>query len=196
MAGACLPDWLRMAARRARLPSHPQPSDDDTEEERELIAGVLKHHDDDGRFHVGATFVALSSTVAREVRAMFPGDRRLRASALAHILIEMLLDDALAARDPTLLPRFYEALDRIDGVKLEGFVARFGVEAPMLPLVFARFRSSRFLAHYKDDAAVAAMLERVLGSVGHPPLPDRIVDVIAPLRRRVRDAADALLGGA
>ena len=196
VVGACLPDWLRVADRRARLRRDLRPQLGADAIERDVVRGVQAHHSDDARFHAGPAFRALCDDVTRDFRATHPEARRQRPSVIAHILVEMLLDAALDARDATLLARFYEALDGIDVDRVTQIVS---VHAPSgaarIGEVLARFRSSRFLEAYRADVSTVALLERVLTGVGHPPLPHGFIDVLPGLRARVQAASGALLSG-
>lgn len=198
LAGTSLPDWLRVVDKRARLrpallrdlalPGGTPPA--------ALRDGVVRHHDDDARFHTHPTFEALSHDAVHAIRALSP-DPRLRASALGHIVVEMLLDACLAEARPGAIERYYDALHDVDDRLLASF-ARSWTQASLerLPELLDRFRRARFLFAYATDDGVIDALEGVCWRAGLAPPPGGTVEVVAALRPRVREAAAALVGAA
>ncbi|MDP2339669.1 MAG: hypothetical protein Q8O67_01820 [Deltaproteobacteria bacterium] len=184
VAGTSLPDWLRVVDKQARL--RPEVlAQAPTNDPRfvAMIEGAQRHHDDDLRFHSDVAFDALSHEVAAGIRARFAGQR---ASALGHVLVEMLVDAALMHQRPALLERFYAHVDVID----DDVVGAFVREATQRPVVHAeyflrRFRSSRFLALYATDDGLFDCLRGVWKRAGIGELPDAFVDVVAGTRRQV-----------
>ena len=79
-----------------------------------LARGIARHHADDAWFHTTAAFAELSWRFTARLRDVLAPDEGMRPSFLGHILVEILLDAALIARDPERLERYYEALAAID----------------------------------------------------------------------------------
>lgn len=196
LAGTSLPDWLRVVDRRARLRPEPLRALPlaSGSPDAGVRDGVVRHHDDDARFHADPVFEELSHEAVRAIRPLSP-DPRLRASALGHILVEMLLDASVAEARPGVLERYYDALDEIDD-ELLASLARAWTRAPLaeLPHLLGRFRRARFLFSYASDEGVVDALEGVCWRAGLAPPPPGIVDVVAALRPKVGCAAAALLG--
>jgi hypothetical protein len=185
VAGTALPDWLRVIDKAARLrPDVLDRANVDDERHRALHEGARRHHDDDVRFHSHDDFEALTGELTTSLRARFP---HLRASAVAHVLVEMLLDAALIDEHPTLLERFYAAVAAVDDGVVAGFVrTTTGRPVPHAEVFLDRFRRARFLAHYVTDAGLHACLRGVWLRAGLGGIDDGVVDVIAQARPRAR----------
>lgn len=194
VAGTSLPDWLRVVDRRARVHATTvsaltleanTPAD-------ELRAGVLRHHEDDARFHVMPAFEELAHDAVHGLRAV-AGDPRVRASALGHIMVEMLLDACLEEDRPGAMEAYYRALDLLDDTHLTQLVRAWtGRPLPHLPALLARFRQARFLFAYLSDDGVVECLAGVCARAGLAPPPMGTVDVVGRMRPRVRRAAHHL----
>ena len=192
VAGTSLPDWLRVIDKQARL--RPEVlAHAPTHDPRYLAmsVGARRHHDDDLRFHADANFDALSRAVAADIRLRFPGQR---ASALGHVLVEMLLDAVLLQQHPQLLIRFYQHVDALD----DAVVAAYARETTKRPIALAemflrRFRSSRFLALYATDEGLCDCLRGVWRRAGIGDLPPDFVDVVSAARASIAPLAASVL---
>jgi hypothetical protein len=196
VAGTSLPDWLRAVDRKARVRPEMLATIDvvDGTAEARVKAGALKHHDDDLRFHTNDAFEALTHDAVHAIRALAPDEPRLRASALGHIVIEMLLDAVVEERTPGSTARYYEAIEGLDVGELARIVARFtGREVPSLATLMPRFIRARFLFVYATDDGVVDALEGVAWRTGMPPPPPGTAGVVRALRPRVRAAASGWL---
>lgn len=185
VAGTALPDWLRVVDKRARLRSDilDAVQVDDDARFAALRDGARRHHDDDLRFHADDAFDAVASAMAAELRAQ---DASLRASTLAHVLVEMLVDAALMQAQPGLLEGYYDALDAVD----EAQVAAFARRATGRPLEHAehlidRFRRVRFLAAYRTDEGLHECLVGVCRRAVLQPPPSSSLRTIAAGRAQV-----------
>lgn len=94
--GAMLPDFFSML--RTRLP----PTSD-----QNLLRGVELHHRTDAAFHGAEAFLALTRTARSALGEA--GVARGPARAVAHIGVELLLDEVLA-REPTARSAYLDAL--------------------------------------------------------------------------------------
>ena len=117
LAGTAVPDWLgvvnrRVRAHRARA-ERPFAADAD-ENVAALARGIMQHHDDDGWFHGTDAFNRLAWQMANLCSQALPPEEGYRPSFLGHILLELLLDDALIAADPPHLSRCYAAMEQVD----------------------------------------------------------------------------------
>lgn len=194
VAGTSLPDWLRVLQRGVRLPparlnalalAQGSPT-------HRLRAGVLRHHEDDRRFHAEPGFEALAHELTLALRALSP-DRRFRASTLAHISVEILVDAALLESHPGCGERYYQAVASLDAAEL-GEAARTLSEAelPRLPELHRRFLQARFILDYVSDEGVVGALDAVLRRTGLPPTPPGTSAAIARARPQVRHLTAAL----
>ena len=212
VAGTAIPDWLvvcdRRHLRRERIATAwaerrlPGGDDEDEEvegvaeddEEAQVIGGILRHLEDDARFHASATFSAASTELTLSIRARYPERRYLRAGFLGHVLTELLLDACLIEADPRRLDTYYEALAGVDPGRVQGIVNRL-LPAPtsrLAPLI-ERFLEYRFLGDYVDDGRLLFRLEQVLRRVGLPALPTGFQRLLPACRDRVRRSAGELL---
>src|SRR5262249_25829416 len=123
-----------------------------------------------------------------------PADEGFRPSFLGHILVELLLDDALVAEDRQLLEQYYAALGRVDPQIVQHAVnVVTAQQTDRLPLVFERFREVRFLWDYADDAKLWFRLNQVLQRVRLSPLPESFQQVLGVAREKVAVRATELL---
>src|SRR6478672_2111985 len=116
LAGTAAPDWLSVIDRKIRLRSRTAAEFiDDADDVLSAVArGVVQHHADDAWFHATLAFNELSLAFAVEIRDALPGDEGFRPSFLGHILVELLLDAALAEENPARLDAYYVALTALD----------------------------------------------------------------------------------
>ena len=190
LAGTALPDWLRIADRRARLREEHLVAWTDPRG-AQMATGVRCHLAEDRVFHQAPTFVALCRRITDDLRGLDPLPR-FRSSVVAHVLVEMLLDAALDAAEPGAFGRYYEALEGIEVAGLVEPVERaLGPEvATRLGEAFERFRRSRFLPSYRTDQGMIGSLAGVMRRVPLGPLPDRFPERLPDYRRWV--ALDAV----
>jgi hypothetical protein len=196
LAGTALPDWLGVVDRRARVRSRraAEFTGDNDPQMAMFARGVVQHHDDDRWFHVSPAFTELSWQFTILCRDSLPGDAGFRPSFLGHILVELLLDSALAAADPARLPAYYAALESLDPASLEAIVNRI---TPRPVEHFAwfleRFCRERFLFDYAEDAKLLFRLNQVLRRVKLPALPESFTSVLATARSEVAARQHELL---
>lgn len=200
LAGTAIPDWLNVVDRRIRVRARTVASFLDgshrgnSVEFQELAAGVTQHHHDDGWFHRTRAFAELSLQFAVLLRDSLPVDDGLRPGFLGHILVELLLDDILAAEKPELLADYYDALAGVDPVAVERFVsAATGKPAAGLAKLIPRFIEVRFLYDYADNAKLLFRLNQVMRRVGLAQIPAQFADLLPQMRTAVRERKDQLL---
>lgn len=196
LAGVAVPDWLGVAARRTKCRSRdaaPHLRSDD----RRLAAlsrGVCRHHADDAWFHDSPTFGELSLAFAKTLREELGESTSMRPWFLGHILVELLLDDELARREPGLLDWYYEIIARADATWVASHVARMsGREVGRLADFIGRYVEVRFLADYRDDGPLVMRLNQVMGRVGLDALPAEFTPLLAGFRGAIADSFDSLL---
>ncbi len=196
VAGTALPDWLNVVNRRVRLRrKRVEPflrSIDPIQQE--IAAGVIQHHTDDDWFHRTRAFAELSLQFAVSIRDQLPKDDGLRPSFLGHILVELLLDDCLAQRDPKRLSTYYACLENIEPPHVVDFVRRVtGRDAEELAVFIPRFLQVRFLYDYAEDAKLLYRLNQVMQRVGLAKIPDAMAGLLPRLRAAVQQRATELL---
>jgi hypothetical protein len=171
LAGTAVPDWLRVFERKSRIPRERAEAfvTDLDPPLAALARGIVLHHEEDRVFHQCLAFVQLCGEITRRFRA---ASSRFRASVVSHIVLEMVLDDQLARSRPGLLEGYYERLEQLASARLEHAVERLlGRPVAGLGAVVERFVQARFLADYREDAALLSRLNAMLGSVRLEPAP-------------------------
>ena len=125
LAGTAVPDWLSVVDRRVRARLRAWRRSGSTTPIRGWrcwARGIMRHHQDDARFHGTRAFGELSWQFTAAVRAAVGPDDTLRPSFLGHILVELLLDDVLIRREPAVLDRYYEAVGGVDPLLVQELV--------------------------------------------------------------------------
>lgn len=199
LAGVALPDWLSVVDRRVRVRSKSVQAwlEADDRESRELAAGVTQHHADDHWFHATRAFAELSLQFTVTLRDRLPEDAGLRPSFLGHILVEILLDEGLIARDPDQLDEYYAALERVNPVCVVDFVERAtNKNARLLADFIPRFLHARFLYDYADNGKLLYRLNQVMRRVRLAPLPETLLDLLPRMKSMVRERTPELLNPA
>jgi hypothetical protein len=196
LAGTAAPDWLSVIDRKTRLRSRVAAAfvDDPDSILAAVARGVVQHHVDDAWFHATAAFNELNLVFAVAVRDALPGDEGFRPSFLGHILVELLLDAALAEEQPRRLDDYYAALAALDPAATEGAIDQLatrptGRVAALIP----RFINERFLYDYLDDGKLLTRLNHIMRRVGLPELPPLMIELLPAMRQRVRERMAELL---
>lgn len=198
VAGASVPDWLTVADRPLRLRTrHAEAFLDDADQEvAEVAAGVLRHLDDDARFHNTRAFAETSLELSVKVRDALGEDGGMRPAFLGHLLVELLLDAALIADDPNRLTEYYQLMDALDAERVETAVNRMAPRPTDRLAVFIElFRRERVLWDYLEDEALTVRLNQIMRRVRLDPLPERFAAILPEARKLVTDHKDKLLDG-
>jgi hypothetical protein len=159
-----------------------------------IARGVVQHHRDDAWFHQTRAFNELCLALTILVRDALPPDPSLRPSFLGHILVELLLDAELIARQPGEIAAYYAALDALDPAAVNAALNRMTTQptdriAPLIP----RFSAERFLYDYAEDATLLMRVNAVLRRVKLAELPAGFESVLAEARQMVRPRVGDLL---
>jgi hypothetical protein len=196
LAGTAAPDWLSVIDRKIRLRSRRAAEfiDDADPVVAAIARGVVQHHTDDAWFHATPAFNELCLTFAVEIRDSLPGDEGFRPSFLGHILVELLLDRALAEDDPQRLDDYYAALANLNPATTEQAISRLATgPALQIATLIPRFAAERFLYDYLDDGKLLTRLNHVMRRVGLPQLPLTLVELFPSMHHRVRQRMTQLL---
>jgi len=196
LAGLAVPDWLPVAVRRTKCRTkHVEPALEDANPRRQSLArGVAQHHADDAAFHEARAFIELSTQFSRAIVEHCRESTDLRASFLGHILVELLLDDTLIARDPKRLNRYYELMGTLDASWVAEEIEQFcGRSVGRLAEFIDKFVEIRFLADYGEDRLLVFRLNQVMQRVGLSQLPASLADLLPGFRQQVTDRTDELM---
>ncbi len=197
LAGTGVPDWLTVADRPARLRArHAELFQHDADPRVAAVAaGVLQHLRDDAQFHATRVFAETSLELAVRVRDVLPADVGLRPAFLGHLLVELLLDDALIAEQPDRLTEYYRILGGIDPGRVEAAVNRMLPRPTQRLAVFIDlFCRERILWSYREDDKLLIRLNQIMRRVGLAPLPDEFA-VLLPSAQAGGRAKRCLVGG-
>lgn len=191
-----MPDWLGVAARKIKCRTrHAEPFLTDPDPRvASLARGVARHHEDDGWFHESAAFTQLSLDFARRLRDAFGDHSGMRPWFLGHVLVELLLDDALIAANPGKLDAYYEAIAQAE----PEFVAHkihemSGRTVDDLAWFIGRYVEMRFLADYADDERLRYRLNQVMKRVRLAELPEEFLQLLPAMRSSVNQRCDELI---
>ena len=196
VAGRAVPDWLcltrpRLRCRTRHAQGHlgsPCPIT------RAVARGVARHHADDDWFHHTAAFGDMTLELARRIRTATGDADGMRPGFLGHILVEMLLDSAIAADQPQVVDRYYAALAAVDPRQVARTVSLITAgDAVQLEHIVTRFVELEFLYDYAHDELLLYRLNQVMRRVRLPELAPSFVDILSGARLLVADARTALL---
>lgn len=197
VAGTAVPDWLRVAApriraRARRVESAMSASSDDRF--LRLCRGIMQHHADDDAFHASVIFQELCEQLSAQLRRLMPDPYDHRPGLLGHIMAELLLDNELARRDPTLLARYYRSLESLDAAWLQESVnAIVDRPADRLGEFIDIFRRIEFLYDYADNERLMLRLNQVIQRMQLEPLTTDVFPVMDAGRSMLENHASQLL---
>ena len=196
LAGLAVPDWLGVAARRTKCRTKHVEPDFDAGDPRlaALARGVAQHHDDDRWFHESRAFVELNLDFSRQIVEAANHRTDLRAGFLAHLLVELLLDDALVQLQSTRLDDYYRLMARLDSEFVAGEIARMaGKPVGRLAEFIEKYVELRFLADYAEDRLLMYRVGQVMNRVGLPGLPERFPELLPGFRNQIAERLDELM---
>lgn len=197
VAGTAVPDWLTVVDRpcRVRL-RHARPLVSDPDPQTAAVAaGIVRHLEDDARFHETRAFAETSLGLVVLARDCLAGEPGFRPSFLGHLLVEVLLDGVLIAEDPARLDLYYRLLDEVDVARVQETVNRIALKPTgRLAWMIQAFCHERILYDYLDDGRLLMRLNQVMRRVGLPPLGSQFAAGVLPeARRRVTCRREELL---
>ncbi len=203
-AGTAVPDWLAVVDRKLRVrrrqaeafsPMHAA-ADAASANATAVARGVVQHFRDDAQFHATRAFAETSLELTLAARRALGDDPGFRPSILGHLLVEVLLDAALAARHERQVEGYYRALAAIDPAAVQQAVNAMAPRPTdrLAPMIVA-FRRERILCDYLDDARLLARLNQVMRRVKLAPLPDEFCELLPAARRLIDARGGELLAG-
>jgi hypothetical protein len=197
-AGTCVPDWLSMVDRQARIKrKHAEfflQTPGLKSQGTEIAAGIVQHFDDDDRFHSQTAFAEICSDLSQQLARHLVGDQGMRPRFTAHVMVEMLLDSEIENRLPGTLDRYYETLLKVDPVCLLETINQLAMRpSTRFQEFLPRYMNERFMFDYLEDRSLLNRLNGVLRRVRLAELPRSITDVIGCARVKVHERYDELL---
>ena len=124
------------------------------------------------------------------------GETGLRPAFLGHLLVELLLDAALVADDPSRLTEYCRVLEEVDAPRVEAAVNRMAPRPTERLAVFIDlFRRERILWDYLEDGKLMVRLNQIMRRVGLEPLPGHFAAILPVARKLVTERKRLLLEG-
>lgn len=197
-AGTGVPDWLTVVDRGVRLRTrHARAFLADADPRLAAVAGgVMQHLRDDARFHESRAFAETSLELAARCRDALAAEPGLRPSFLGHLLVEVLLDAALAAENLARLEAYYRTLQAAEAGRVEDAVNRMAPRrTDRLAAMISLFHRERILWDYLEDAKLMRRLDQVMRRVRLAPLPEGFAEMLPGARRLVAARKNDLLQG-
>ncbi len=196
IAGTAVPDWLNVVNRKVRCRARQAEPFVGHENARlaDLARGIIQHHADDAWFHSTRAFTELSIDFSLQLRERLGDISDLRSGFLGHIMVELLMDRALAEREVGLLDRYYEMMQSVDAPFVADAVCELsGGRAESLAQWIPRFCEVQFLRDYLDDSLLAFRVNQVLARVRLDPLTGELVELLPAMFASVAGRLDELL---
>ena len=195
-AGTAIPDWLSVVDRRVRVRRKHAEAFAAAPDPRvaAIAGGVLQHLRDDLRFHRRGRLLKRWSWL--RPRTALGGDSGFRPSFLGHLLVEVLLDAALAERGLRQVEAYYQILESIDVDVIErtvNLMAPHGTER--LAAMIVAFCRERILWDYLADDRLLRRLNQVMRRVGFSPLPEEFAELFPAARQLIDARREGLLEG-
>lgn len=194
--GVCVPDWLSVVNRKARVRGKTIQGQiaSLSPEETELALGIQKHLDDDRWFHGTEAFYRVTGLIARSFRENLPETDAWRCGFLGHIVMELLLDAILIEQDTSTLDAFYDVIGGVDPKFIQVTVSSLATrDVDDLERFVGLFVKERFIDDYLDDSRLLYRLNQVMKRVSLAPLPEEILSTLTYGRSLVREEVKSLL---
>jgi hypothetical protein len=196
VGGLILPDILSNYSYRAGrvVKLHPwRLSTPATPVQEGLTAGVKRHYAVDEAFHDSAYFARQTHFIEEYIKSRpftcFPR----RIYAIAHVMLEIILDRSLMSRQPELTDGFYDQISAVSIKEISALMQNNAhpLDANGVGAHFEEFRRARFLYDYVDDHRLTGLLGRINSRLGNPPM---TADDRKNLTTAIYDIEKALLG--
>lgn len=197
-AGTAVPDWLAVVDRRVRVSQRRAAAlcADADPATAAVARGIVQHFCDDARFHGTPAFAELALELAQRSRGVLEDVAGYQPAFLGHLLVEVLLDAALAAQSVGSLAAYYAALEAVDPQRIERAVGALSQRRPQgLAAFVAAFRAERILCDYLEDGKLMGRLNQVIERVGFARLPEAFSGLLPAARSMVAARRAELLDG-
>jgi hypothetical protein len=160
--GVALPDfWARFSRKRRIRWKHVERARPAEPDQVRLRAGLLNHAEVDRRFHLLPCFLQWQRDIRARVADEHVGS--ILGDFLAHIAVELVMDQRLLRGQPELADTFYAQLEACDASAVElhaGVLA--GVNTLGLADIVRAFVARRFLQRYASRDGLVDIVFRVL----------------------------------
>lgn len=144
-----------------------------------LWRGIIQHYQDDAYFH-DLSFFKLGMQQIEE--AMNKSDTLTllkRKFFISHVLYELILDNMILDRHPSLVLEIYDDLAKVDITILSNFIRNIvgeNEEIDRFSDSFDRFLARRFLGFYSIESNLVKSLHMITGKISQWDFNDSIVN--------------------
>lgn len=134
----------------------------------QFLAGLERHFHADRVFHSSPLFATETQLFSRWLEDEFVDQDVPRKYFIAHIILELLLDKVLIARNPDLLQSYYK---HFENLKPFDRICKASEEVAAHPLpnydsFLQKFTENQYLYHYQEYDHLIYILRRLLRRVG------------------------------
>lgn len=160
--GMVLPDLIKNADKSWNLnPQKKAHLFHESPAEMGLLLGWKRHLEVDRLFHNSDYFIKETAKLKKFILPALAGSP-VKPFFLAHIGLELLLDQHLLQLEEIRVDRFYAQLAAANTIDLEIFLLKAGIPDPLLFRNFyGKFISSRYLFSYQETKNVAYALQQI-----------------------------------
>lgn len=140
---------------------------DEPEGASEFVRGLHRHFEVDRIFHSCARFSEETHLISNMLEEYFPEQEIHRKFFIAHILLELQLDQVLVRRYDSIVHEFYTHFERIrpftEAKRITELVS--GHTLPHYESFLEKFLHNRYLTHYREHDHIIFVLGRLLRRV-------------------------------
>jgi acyl carrier protein phosphodiesterase len=172
VVGTCTPDLVSIFDRNVRFKessiSKRVQNSEVSPEQMSFYQGVIRHFQVDRIFHSSDFFHTETRQLASELREAFPATHMKRSFFVAHVLLELVLDRLLIAKDEMLLSKFYAHFERCPNEQIVALTRWLtgGEPLPAYSDFVRRFTEDKHLYRYQEMDYIIYVLKRILRRVG------------------------------
>ena len=137
------------------------------EETNDYVAGLKRHFFVDRVFHSCPRFAEETAYLSRLLEETFPAQDIQRKFFIAHILLELQLDQVLVRRYSTIVQEFYAHFDQMRPFQQARRVTELvaGHPLPHYENFLEKFLQNKYLTHYREHDHIIYVLGRLLRRV-------------------------------
>ncbi len=162
--GLLLPDMFSIC----QIPwRYSQMIDENTPQVSDLLRGIEMHQLLDSDFHHSQFFKDYTK-YANEHLTLEPLHLRRRKFFIAHVLVELVIDQVIIKNNEEILHELYDELDQIDVSFLPYLFPSRPGWAMQLITFFENFRTKRYLFNYTRNEAIVFVINKILERVNIP----------------------------
>lgn len=165
LLGVILPDVVRDFS---KIHNHKIENDFSSEvlEINQMLAGINLHLKGDKAFHNHSIFLELEAQAKKSLKAQTKITVK-RKFIIAHVLVELMLDQYIINNSPEKLDSFYKTLNNIELNRANLFFEALNTteDVSHFKRNFSHFLEIKFLYHLKENEGVIFTLNKVFGTI-------------------------------